>query len=311
MDFGSDEETTTTVYVGNLPFETEQDEVELLCQPYGQVKNVFMFKPDQVFSGVAFVKMSNREEGQKLIDGLDETQFARRTLKVKFASHKFPQKRKSRNFDKGGPTESSGKPKYTNPVDMVLRERGRQSFDREKERFEKPPPERPRIIRNEKTRHYSSDSSDFDAPHDRRRDPERFAPRSARREYDQRRDYEPYDSADRRGGYNGREREPKDFYGQNGGYGFQARSDQYQVPPNGVMGNYTPRAVGLMHEFLKEMMSYQGAPGPYNPEPMPQKKQPSRDHGGYDHRYPYNDDRNFQSDRTRDYRSRRGPSNRK
>lgn len=72
------------IYVGNLPFTTNEDQLKELFENYGQVESAaivsdkFTGRP----RGFGFVKMPEREEGLRAIQELDEKDFMGRNLKV-------------------------------------------------------------------------------------------------------------------------------------------------------------------------------------------------------------------------------------
>jgi len=78
------------IFVGNLDFNTGEDELRKLFEPYGQVDRVsIMTDRDTGRSrGFGFVEMTNPEEGEKAIAGLNGTQVGGRTLNVNEARPK-------------------------------------------------------------------------------------------------------------------------------------------------------------------------------------------------------------------------------
>ncbi len=78
------------IYVGNLSFKTNEDQLRELFESYGQVESAtiisdkFTGKP----RGFGFVKMPEREEGLKAIQELDAQDFMGRNLKVNEAKPK-------------------------------------------------------------------------------------------------------------------------------------------------------------------------------------------------------------------------------
>lgn len=72
------------IYVGNLPFTTNEDQLKELFENYGQVESAaivsdkFTGRP----RGFGFVKMPEREEGLRAIQELDDKEFMGRNLKV-------------------------------------------------------------------------------------------------------------------------------------------------------------------------------------------------------------------------------------
>ena len=78
------------IFVGNLDFNTSEDELRKLFEAYGQVDRVsIMTDRDTGRSrGFGFVEMSNTEEGEKAIAAINGTQVGGRTLNVNEARPK-------------------------------------------------------------------------------------------------------------------------------------------------------------------------------------------------------------------------------
>ena len=78
------------IFVGNLDFNTSEDELRQLFQAYGQVDRVsIMTDRDTGRSrGFGFVEMTNAEEGEKAIAALNGNQVGGRTLNVNEARPK-------------------------------------------------------------------------------------------------------------------------------------------------------------------------------------------------------------------------------
>jgi len=78
------------IFVGNLDFNTNEDELRRLFEAYGQVDRVsIMTDRDTGRSrGFGFVEMANAEDGDKAIAALNGTQVGGRTLNVNEARPK-------------------------------------------------------------------------------------------------------------------------------------------------------------------------------------------------------------------------------
>lgn len=78
------------IFVGNLNFNTGEDELRQLFEQYGQVDRVsIMTDRDTGRSrGFGFVEMTNAEDGEKAIAALNGTQIGGRTLNVNEARPK-------------------------------------------------------------------------------------------------------------------------------------------------------------------------------------------------------------------------------
>jgi RNA recognition motif-containing protein len=78
------------IYVGNLSFDTAENELRDLFEAFGAVDSVKIIS-DQFTGrsrGFGFVEMSQREDGMKAIQELDAKEFGGRTLKVNEAKPK-------------------------------------------------------------------------------------------------------------------------------------------------------------------------------------------------------------------------------
>ncbi len=78
------------IYVGNLSFNTSEDELKGLFESYGAVDSAKIIS-DQFTGrsrGFGFIEMENREEGLKAIQELDSKDLGGRALKVNEARPK-------------------------------------------------------------------------------------------------------------------------------------------------------------------------------------------------------------------------------
>ncbi|HEV3511713.1 MAG TPA: RNA-binding protein [Candidatus Sulfotelmatobacter sp.] len=78
------------IFVGNLSFNTNEDELRQLFESYGQVDRVsIMTDRDTGRSrGFGFVEMASNEDGEKAIAGLNGSQVGGRTINVNEARPK-------------------------------------------------------------------------------------------------------------------------------------------------------------------------------------------------------------------------------
>ena len=84
------------IYVGNLSYETAENELRMLFEAYGTVDAARIIS-DQFTGrskGFGFVEMATREEGLKAIEALDSKDLGGRALKVNEA--------RPRNQNRGG-----------------------------------------------------------------------------------------------------------------------------------------------------------------------------------------------------------------
>jgi cold-inducible RNA-binding protein len=91
-----------TIFVGNLYWETTEDELEQLFAPYGTVARVQILL-DRVTGrsrGFGFVEMPNATEAQAAIANLNGASLGGRTLTV---SEARPREERRPRDDRGGP----------------------------------------------------------------------------------------------------------------------------------------------------------------------------------------------------------------
>ena len=80
------------LYVGNLPFNTTETELEDAFGAYGTVRDVSLVTDRETgrSRGFAFVEMESDQEAQAAIEGLNEQDFGGRRLKVNVARPRPP-----------------------------------------------------------------------------------------------------------------------------------------------------------------------------------------------------------------------------
>ena len=78
------------IFVGNLDFNTSEDELRQMFGAYGQVDRVSIMTDRETgrSRGFGFVEMANAEDGDKAIAALNGTQLGGRTLNVNEARPK-------------------------------------------------------------------------------------------------------------------------------------------------------------------------------------------------------------------------------
>ncbi len=91
------------IFVGNLSFNTSEDELRQLFEPYGQVDRVSILTDRETgrSRGFGFVEMGNSEEGEKAIAGLNGSQFGGRAINVNEARPKAERAGEGRGSDRG------------------------------------------------------------------------------------------------------------------------------------------------------------------------------------------------------------------
>ena len=95
------------LYVGNLPYDTGEDQLQDLFAQFGQVDSVRVMRDMATgrARGFAFVEMSNEDEAQRAVTGLNETQLGGRSLTVNEA-------RPKPEFAGGAGGRSRGEPRW-------------------------------------------------------------------------------------------------------------------------------------------------------------------------------------------------------
>ena len=98
------------IYVGNMSYETTEEDLKLACEEFGKVESATIVKDK--FSGESkgfgFVEMSSKAEGQAVIDGLNGKELKGRELKVNEARPRTENFRAGRGGYGGGKREGYG-----------------------------------------------------------------------------------------------------------------------------------------------------------------------------------------------------------
>jgi RNA recognition motif-containing protein len=83
---------STKLYVGNLPYETTESDLQTLFESAGQVSTINIVKDRATGQarGFAFVEMSDTEGARKAISELDKHQYGGRNLTVNEAKPMTP-----------------------------------------------------------------------------------------------------------------------------------------------------------------------------------------------------------------------------
>ncbi len=79
-----------TIYVGNLSYKVNEEEINELFADFGEVKSVNIIRDNASgrSKGYAFVEMENEADAQAAIEALNETEFAERNIIVNKARPK-------------------------------------------------------------------------------------------------------------------------------------------------------------------------------------------------------------------------------
>ncbi len=72
------------LYVGNMSYETTEEDLRLACEAFGKVESATIIKDKDSGQpkGFGFVEMSSKAEGQAAIEGLNGKELKGRTLNV-------------------------------------------------------------------------------------------------------------------------------------------------------------------------------------------------------------------------------------
>lgn len=100
-----------SLFVGNMSFQTTENELRELFAPFGQVTRVHIAKDRETgrARGFAFVEMPNDAEASAAIQGLDGKEVGGRNLKVNEARPKGEAgPKRGGGFDKGGGNRGGG-----------------------------------------------------------------------------------------------------------------------------------------------------------------------------------------------------------
>jgi RNA recognition motif-containing protein len=86
------------IYVGNLNYNTTEDELRNTFSEYGTIEsvNIITDRFSGQSKGFGFIEMSNSDEAKQAIDGMDQQELGGRSLKVNEAKEKSNNNR--RNF---------------------------------------------------------------------------------------------------------------------------------------------------------------------------------------------------------------------
>lgn len=91
------------LYVGNLSFNANENDLTSVFEPYGTVDEVKVItdRDSGRSKGFGFITMSSPEEAKSAINGLNETEFMGRNLRVSIAEDKPKGNRPARNNNEG------------------------------------------------------------------------------------------------------------------------------------------------------------------------------------------------------------------
>lgn len=92
---------SSKLYVGNLPYQTSETDLEGLFAPFGTVKSAKIITDRDTgrSKGFGFVEMDTSEEAQKAIEGLDGKENNGRSIRVNIAQERERRPRPNRSFN--------------------------------------------------------------------------------------------------------------------------------------------------------------------------------------------------------------------
>lgn len=92
------------IYVGNLPYSAEEEDLRKLFEEFGEVDSVKIIidKYSGKSKGFGFVEMTNGEEGNEAIQNLNDSDMDGRNLKVNEARERTERRNNNRGGGGGG-----------------------------------------------------------------------------------------------------------------------------------------------------------------------------------------------------------------
>ena len=89
----------TQIYVGNIPYGKDENDLKDLFGEYGEVSSVKFVNDKETgrFRGFGFVEMVNQDEANKAITALENSDFGGRTLRVNEAREPAPRPPRERS----------------------------------------------------------------------------------------------------------------------------------------------------------------------------------------------------------------------
>jgi cold-inducible RNA-binding protein len=102
------------IFVGNLDFNTSEEELRHLFEPYGQVDRVSILTDRETgrSRGFGFVEMASSEDGEKAIAALNGSQLGGRTLNINEARPKAERASSGGGRDRGGRGGGGGRNRW-------------------------------------------------------------------------------------------------------------------------------------------------------------------------------------------------------
>ena len=100
------------LYVGNLPYQTTEEDLRSLFAQAGTVKSVALIKDRETgrSKGFAFVEMETQAEAEKAISMFNGSQLNARALTVNIARPREERPQRSGGFNQGGGGRMGGRP---------------------------------------------------------------------------------------------------------------------------------------------------------------------------------------------------------
>ena len=90
----------TQIYVGNIPYGKDENDLKDLFGQFGEVSSVKFVNDKETgrFRGFGFVEMVNSDEANKAITALENSDFGGRTLRVNEARPRAPRAPRESNW---------------------------------------------------------------------------------------------------------------------------------------------------------------------------------------------------------------------
>ena len=90
------------LYMGNLPYSTNDEDLHALFATYGEVisSNLIIDRMTNRSKGFGFVEMSNNDEALKAIEELNDTNFNGRNIRVNEALERKPRRDNRDGYDR-------------------------------------------------------------------------------------------------------------------------------------------------------------------------------------------------------------------
>jgi len=108
-----------SIYIGNLPYDTTEEQVVDLFKPFGEVNRAALVTDRETNRprGFGFVEMPNPEEGRRAIEELSGQDFQGRPLTVNEARNRSAQRNSANLSRSAHKAEGNGDDDHDTPAD--------------------------------------------------------------------------------------------------------------------------------------------------------------------------------------------------